>query len=441
MIEVLSKPADLMGVGDIEALISSEAPEGEEIEFKASLPARGRGPDPWIAGKNEIGDRARDAILKETVAFANAHGGALLLGIEESAAKPPVAAGISPVPRCADLAERLKLVFRDCVEPQLPALEIFPVPTEEEAGVIVLRVGRSRLAPHRVKTTRICPIRRSDRCEEMIMREIQDMTLDVSRGFERLERRFEEREKRFRQEFECLETSEDAWGIRLTAVPVRDDFRIDRVFHRGNVVKEFDEPWRVVLLRQNGKERQLEGLETLVPEYWKPGLRMARAESRQDGIVPDFNCFRNFYREIHGDGLVELGYVSVLVSSFREEPWPLPADLPIDLLANLAAWADRVRKQMNAPSAEYGLEIQFFSAGGKVEIWKHDQPILPRRMRILLDDISVLPRGSRLFPRYPLGDSDSIYDILPLFYRDFWNYLGRDVESRKGMFMIKGWSA
>ena len=126
MIEVLSKPADQIGIDDIKALIASEVPEGEQIEFKESLPAKKQTLDPWITGKDEIGDPAKNKILEEVVAFANAHGGALLLGIKESDTKPPVAAKISPIPRCQDLAERLKLVFRDCVEPQLPDLRCSP---------------------------------------------------------------------------------------------------------------------------------------------------------------------------------------------------------------------------------------------------------------------------------------------------------------------------
>ena len=197
MIEVLSKPADQIGISDIESLIRSEVPEGEQIEFKEGLSTKGDTDDPWNTDKNKIGDRAKDALLKEVVGFANAHGGAVLLGIGESEANPPVAARIVPVQRCADLAERLKLVFRDRVEPQLPRINIFAVPTKGESGVVIIRVGRSRLAPHRVTGLLVCPIRRSDRCEEMSMREIQDMTLNVSRGLERLEKRFLERARLF----------------------------------------------------------------------------------------------------------------------------------------------------------------------------------------------------------------------------------------------------
>ena len=73
----------------------------------------------------------------------NAYGGALLLGVAESGSNPPVATAIKPIPRCHDLAENLKLVFRDCVEPQLPQIDIFGIEQADGAGVVILRSGRS----------------------------------------------------------------------------------------------------------------------------------------------------------------------------------------------------------------------------------------------------------------------------------------------------------
>ena len=342
MIEMLSKPADQISVNDIKALIDSEVPEGEQIEFKASLPAKGSGRDRWMEGEGKIGDRAKNTMLEETVAFANAHGGALLLGIEESSAKPPVATVILPIPRCADLVECLKLVFRDCVEPQLPVLEILSVPTKNDDGVIIIRVGRSRLAPHRIKTTRICPIRRSDRCEEMTMREIQDMTLNVSRGLEHVERRLTERAKRFRQEFQRLRTPEDEWGIRLTAIPVRDEFRIDRVFNRGEIVKEFDEPWHRILFPQNDAKRPSNWLGiNFLPGHWQPKLRATREESASD-FLEEISPPLNLFRECHCDGLIELGFVSVCNFDSQENLSSMPPDLPIEMFANLAESASVV---------------------------------------------------------------------------------------------------
>ena len=305
-------------------------------------------------------------------------------------------------------------MFRDRVEPQLPRLEIFSVLIQDKSGVVIIRVGRSRLAPHRVTKTLVCPVRRSDRCEAMTMREIQDMTLNVSRGLERLGTRLSARSERFPQEFECLQTPEDAWGIRLTAVPVGDEIRIDRVLHRGRLAEEFEEPWRTVLSRWGGKERQLEGLDsngTLFPRYWRPKLRAARAESRS-GESP-IALVHNSYRELHCDGLIELGFVSV-------RAFPFSPSLAVQMFANLATWADRVRSQALAPSAEYALEFEVYSAGGALQVSSGD-PYNPRRF----------VEGSTRFPRIPLGDSGEIPGILALLNRDIWNSLGVDVSGEE----------
>ena len=245
MIAVLSKPRNEIDISDIQSLIDSKIPEGEQIEFKEAVPAKGdSSPDPWMSDQSRIGDRAKNEIMEEAVAFANAHGGVLLLGIEESESKPPVAAGISPIPQCAELASRLSQIFDDCVDPRLPKIEIFAVPTEDENGVVVIRVDLSRLSPHRVKTTRKWPIRRADRCDEMSMLEIQHKMQNAmpngpehldknqrSDGQKRLEKQLSERSERFREEeFKKLETPENAFGVRMTAAPLRNEVQFTHVF-------------------------------------------------------------------------------------------------------------------------------------------------------------------------------------------------------------------
>ena len=438
MIEVLSKSVDQIGIRDIKSLIDSKVPEGEQIEFKEELQAKGDGsPDPWMEGKNKIGDRARNEILEEVVAFANAHGGALLLGIRESNTKPSVAASISPIPRCAELAERLKLVFRDCVEPQLPRIEIFAVPTEGESGVIVIRVGRSRLAPHRVTTTLVCPVRRSDRCEKMTMREIQDMTLNVARGLERLERRLLERSERFQQEFDRLETPDDGFGIRLTAAPVGEEVRFDRVFREGGLAEDLEEPWHRV--RNESTTRQLNdpGI-SLSP--WQPKLRAARQDCSCEGFVDQSV---NIYREIHCDGLIELGVVSASECSDDTNKLLLSPDWLVVFLANLAAWADRVRSQALAPTAEYAVDVEVHTIGRPVTVltgnagpsWKLSSPRRP----FVVETSGILQPGLTKFPRYSLNDANAIPSLLESFNCDFWNSIGLDIGDAERTLAIPDW--
>ena len=70
------------------------------------------------------------------------------------------------------------------------------------------------------------------------MREIQDMTLNLSRGLQGMEAKLRERSDRFAREFTRLETPEDAFGIRITGVPLSDDIRIESVFQGNDIINE-----------------------------------------------------------------------------------------------------------------------------------------------------------------------------------------------------------
>ena len=427
MISVLSKPMDQIGPDDIRELIDSEVPEGDQIEFKEALSTRDGSPDRWVAHQDGIGDRARNEILEEAVAFANAYGGALVLGIAESETRPPVGASISPIPRCADFVERLKLVFRDCVDPQIPRVEIFAVPTEDDgSGVVIIRTGRSRMAPHRVKPTRKCPIRRADRCEEMSMREIQELTLNLSRGMERLERLLAERSELFQQEFKCLSDPDNAFGIRMTAMPVSDEIRIDRVYSHNSVVQRFHEPWRTVL---DGQGNPLDDDFGIVPIVWRPMVRAARADSNQG--TSDTNHDLNIYMEVHCDGLIEIGFVSVPVNIVPNESRRifLPESLPIDMMANLMVQSHCVRNQVGVPMMEYAIEI---------EICARREAILMINARSIIPLGSIVA-GSKRFPKYSFGSPDEALSLLSLFRRDFWNLLGQDIGDSEDELVIKDW--
>ena len=435
MISVLSKPLDQIGPGDVQELIDSEVPEGEQIEFKEALSTRGGSHDRWLTHGDRIGERARNELLEEVVAFANAYGGALVLGIAESEANPPIAAGTSPIPRCAELAERLKLVFRDCVEPQIPRVEIVAVPTEEDGdgGVVVIRTGRSRMAPHRVKPTRKCPIRRADRCEEMTMREIQDLTMNLARGLERLERRLARRSERFADEFECLDTPDDAVGIRVTALPVGEDIQFDRVYGEDKLY----EPWHKVSLYIDDSPVRFE-----FPWWetsWRPMLRSARAEcfGRPSGAQLEM------YREIHCDGLVEIGLVDCRVQSEGTKYGSkIFCEWMMIVFANLLVWADRVRNEAAAPTVNFAVEVEISVRGENASIvgYGRNDFFQPYGTPDLGTGSVKYPGEALGEPRYSLGEADGIPDLIALFERDFWNSIGHDVGGKERRFVIEEWS-
>ncbi|MXY39937.1 MAG: ATP-binding protein [Rhodospirillaceae bacterium] len=421
MTSVLTKPADRIDTDDVQALIDESVPEGAQIEFKESLPAGKGKTDAWLNGGKEIGKYAKERILEETVAFANAFGGALVLGVAESASKPSVAARITPLPRCAELADRFRQVFRDCVEPQLQALDIVSVPTEGNSGVIVFRTVRSRRGPHRVKLTLECTVRRDDRCQTLNMREIQDMTLNLARGTERLERRLRERSKRFEGEFKRLETPDDAFGFRMTAIPIGDEIRFESVYSGGNLIEELRPP-EIEVGRgssdPNSRLRTIRSAHFMHLQDWRPRLRAARV---QEILADDRRALMHAYAEIHADGLLEWGFVSNRPWRFSNDQELSPglnfdSETPVSTLALLLVWADKVRQRASAPGAEYAIQPQFRVTADRVGVGGNDHGIV----------VGTIERNDTDFPLYPLEDSSEIDRTVSRFETDFWNYFGQD---------------
>ena len=430
MTDILSKPIRDITHADIKSLVTSGVPEGERMEFKRGLPAKGKGnQDQWMSDQTNIGDFAKNKILKEVVAFANAYGGVLVLGIEEDGkAKPAVAKKICPIPKCEDLADRFRLIFRDRVEPNLPACEIFAVQKgSEESGVVVFRVpGRSRLAPHRITKMNICPIRRWDRSEEMTMREIQDMTLNVARGLERLGKKLQERENRFEHEFERICAPERAYGIRITAVPVGDDLRLQRIFQTQNhLVKEIVPP-RIAVKRQiPGKPptpvdgtgdfpRRICGLR------WKPRLRAARTHSLYEHLPP-INMDLYDYIELHCDGLVEFGLVEVITDVTTRPIFSEPA---VWALAYVIYWADALRRCAGIGQVEYAVQIAVHVRCEKVLVLMRGSQNAPDPHH--LEHVAgKLETGLTTMPKYALSDVSEAGAILSIFERDLCNAGGK----------------
>ena len=447
MIDILTKPADQLGINDLQALIDSSVQEDERIEFKGGLSAEKGQVDPWYNG-GKLGRKAKIEILEESVAFANAFGGTLVLGIGEkkSSNGPGVANKISPIPRCDALASSLELIFRDCVEPHIPGLEIVPIRTQGGAGAVVIRVGRSRLAPHRVTLSLVCPIRQSDRCEKMTMREIQDLVLNLARGTEKLDTLLNERSGRFEEEFRGFNNwNQDAIGIRATAAPLGDEIWFDP----GHKALRDDLAWHSVRAYSGDDFCELEGGDSRIPAStndWRPILRGARmGGSPYRPTDPKPGYYKKVYREIHCNGLVELGLTSFRSTNLsfdpdQDEGGILPAEWLITIFANLLVWIDRLRNHAGAPVSEYALELE-------TRIYGEPLPRLAVLKKIA--DVRIqqghqydefvnrcafgISMDSARFPRYSLGSSDEIIRTLNLFELDLWNNVGLRDQGHDGL--------
>ncbi|MDE2771106.1 MAG: hypothetical protein OXI44_08025 [Bacteroidota bacterium] len=258
------------------------------------------------------------------------------------------------------------------------------------------------------------------------MREIQDMTLNVARGLERLDKKLQEREKRFEHEFERISAPERTYGIRITAVPVGDDLRLQRIFQSQNrLVKEIVPPTFTVKRQIPGRDVQpVDGTSDLPQRIrdlgWTPKLRAARTRSRYEHLPP-INMDLYDYIELHCDGLVEFGLVSVITDAKTR---PICADPAVWALAYAIYWADALRRCAGVGQVEYAVQIAVHVKSEKVLVVRGSPQNAPDPWRI--EDVAgKLERGLTTMPKYALSEVSEAGAILSTFERDLCNAGGK----------------
>ncbi len=403
MLPIFSKPVEQITAEDVSALKANKWPEGDTVEFKEALPSKKADGDPWITGANSISDYARNGILAAVVAFANAHGGMVIIGIAETKDKPSRAADINPLPRCAELAERLLDQARECIEPKLPVLSVRGVEMDKKGnGVVVFRVPQSRLAPHRLEPTGHCYYRRATSSEKMTMREIQDLTLRVERGLEAIERRFVERREAFEKWAREVPVITPAVGMRATALPTSADLYVERVYGRSEYfpfVRDFS-------ASIGGAKVDL-----LLPRHpvaERPILRGARRED-DDEYVPS-------YQELRCDGLIEIAFKHL---SRGLEPGLVHLRCIMGLAVNAILCIHQFRTAAGAPDVEYGLELEVMTVNGDMPLagfW-YGSPLAGAMGPLSPNPLVLPPRGMRL----SIGSPDEFQRLINIILTDIYD--------------------
>lgn len=349
----------------------------------------------------------------------------MLVGIKESKNNQSVAESIETLPECEELVNRFKYICRDLIEPIIPHLEFKGIQTDDNGGgVMMIRVGKSRNAPHRVKTKNNCTIRRQDRCEVLSMREIQDLTLNTARGLERIENKLNERKRRFEEEFERLQTPEQAIGLRITGIPLDPSSSVDKVYENGEIIKEFSRP-KVSSIsfpsNTNTKRYFTVLLDYLHDSRTEPMLQGARIETD-----PQLLSGRMFnYGEIYCDGLVELGF---LANGDEFQEFEFESDYAVGLMAYLLAWIEKMKRDTGTIVSEYAIQVEFKVRDTLILLDSRSHPV---------QDYSIdTSLKSRVFPKYSYCGRDDVDNLLKRFERDLLNSVGIDVRSQSEKYHI-----
>ena len=134
---MIPKRTEEITVADLSALISEARSEDRTIEYKLTLPSS--------ADSERI-----SRLLKPVCSFANTDGGDLVFGVGAHRGAPTALEGVD-----IDNIDQAKLSFEHIIqsgiEPQIRGIHIRDIKLDNGKFVVVVRVPKSWIAPHRVK--------------------------------------------------------------------------------------------------------------------------------------------------------------------------------------------------------------------------------------------------------------------------------------------------
>jgi hypothetical protein len=164
-----------LGEGDLQELIAAQVPEGLRIEYKRELYGNA--------------DADKREALKDVSAFANAHGGHLIIGIEARDGLPISLQGMNGLNADEEIL-RLEQLVRSGIEPRIVNVRSKAVRLANGNNVLVLRVPRSWNVPHRVsaQNSNRFWIRNSSGVHEASMDELRALFTETSSAMDRVRR-------------------------------------------------------------------------------------------------------------------------------------------------------------------------------------------------------------------------------------------------------------
>lgn len=419
MISFFQKPVREINSNDILQLTRERFPEGFDLEYKETIPEKSGQPAAWVSGKDEVSAWARDKILAELIAFANAQGGYLILGISETREKPPRAETLVPLPRIGELARRLEDQARACIEPPIPRLEFHPVESTAGAGSLVIYCAASNSAPHRNSVNNEAFVRRGTSSVRMTMLEIQEMAVDVSRGLDRLPQFFGKRQ----QAFYKWVGSEETAAFRVTGIPMRKFPDPGRLFGRLNK----DVLSKKYRAQFGGKASDIR----LVVEISdsRPVLRGVRFSSdRRNGAALTAHLFQ--------DGIVDIWFTNPYLDSRRRselDEMYLYHQWVLGGVAVTLELIDQLRSIAVVPIAEYALEVEigsFNSSDGDPYLTRHSLQYRGPFLDNFGSDIHLVEDVPIIVSDIPVESRSSFDEVITRVDTEIFDALGARTNPR-----------
>ena len=244
--------------------------------------------------------------------------------------------------------------------PPLAFFRVVGVPTDGDGGVVVADVSASYNGPHRSPDLH-CYVRKGANSVPVGMREIHDIVLRLSRRQDEIQRRLSDRGERFRRWVGIrVQHGNMSAAFRVTAVPVGAPLYVEKVFNNREVSRGFHDvngTWR-----RDAANLGTQGFASPVTLSERPVLGgTAWISSPSDD--------RSGEKVIIRDGLIDIWFKWPW---HQAKHWPAPKpillwDWIVAASADVIASADALRRAVQSPGCEYGLQLELLATNGPAE--------------------------------------------------------------------------
>ena len=430
-----------LSIDDVESLRNT--PESQVFEIKKGLPEDTIGSTQKNSSKSgvEVSDYSKEGIFAELVAFANSEGGWLVIGMSETEDTPHRASKIVPLANCGEIAERLERAAQDWIDPPVAGLQFrgISVASTLSEGVIVCRVHRSALAPHRLRKkrrTQEAYKRVGDQSLPMTMREIQDLTIERLHVQSRTEADLGRVRDRFRLLVPKSVRSRRLVGYCIGAVPWSDPLSIDRPYlehglfdrrstYKGIRVRDDQNPIATI----DSRDGHLEASEI------RPLLRGGQATT-VSRFCPSFRHTDEWHEDLSRVEVFEIGTVGVFGKTTflgdENRPHGLSLTWIVADLANTLRILEKARLAGGNAEAEYALEMSLH-VEEVTEASKTRDIFSEFRLGLLTDGehhSKLLGPDPLILPRYRVGRIDEFPETIRLAINDIYNAVGEPHPDR-----------
>lgn len=420
---LLEAPIADLTFADFDALTAEEAEEGPRLELKRELPAREKQADPWMSG-GKLADPAKRDIAKEVVAFANAYGGVVVVGVDEAAGDPPRASALHEplVPRVVSCAGQLQQALDGLIDPPLPMLEVRGIerPEGQGEGVIVLRTGPSTRSPHGYGRPPLAYRRRGSRSEPMTMRDLQDALFETRTRGERITATFEGRRQLL---LDMMSRGPHGIVLRQGYQPFLGK---GAIWFRCTLMAVESLQLRADALRQTGV--------LIVPHPGTPAfgdtLSLSPWGLKLNGIEQANHSSRHFARWFVGDHGIVDAYGLFALDQHLGHNGVFPPDFFPPVVIQVLALGEMLRRVARRPEVELVVECEFISETGAKALYVGAQS---------MEQGSIVPAGSIRIGPFTLGGIEEFQQVYSELERGIWHGVGLPVQRGGLHFPLAEW--